>query len=177
MGVYRGFVLVLWSAAMLTLPAQAASQTRGTGLPIAIGQKVSITTADGTVTKGTIQTLTPASVVLANSKGVVSLAAADVTRIRVPDSPWDGAVKSALMSGLLGLAAGALASSASFEKPDQTDYLLKGAGAGLAIGAVLGGVIDAIRMETVYERHAGMSVSVRPIVSAAGKGVGVRLQW
>lgn len=163
---------------LISWPSLAASQTRGTDLPVAIGQKVSITTVDGKVTKGTIQTLTPASVVLADGNGVVSLAAAEVTRITVPDSPWDGAVKSSLMSGLLGMAAGVLASSASFEKPDQTDYLLKGAGAGLVIGAVFGGVFDALRAETVYERRdGGMSVSVRPIVSAAGKGVGVRVRW
>jgi len=63
-------------------PAWAEAQTPEVELPIAIGQKVRLTSADGKVTTGTIQALTPASFEIREGTAQASIAMAEVRRIR-----------------------------------------------------------------------------------------------
>jgi hypothetical protein len=188
MSAFRRFVLVVSSAAMLGLPALSAAQTRGTALPLAVGQKVSITTADGGVTKGTVGRVTPASIVLTTAGGEVSLAAADITKIKVSDSVWDGAAKGAVSLGVLPtLVAAFSCQHGGFIGPCRDGSLgnersikpiLAVAVGTFGLGALIGAGLDAVKTKTIYDRKtARPSVALRPIVSAAGKGLGVQVRW
>jgi len=67
------------------------------------------------------------------------------------------------------------------ERPREDGMKAKGLKVGLAMiaaGAVIGGVLDAAQMTTVYIRPNGrLTMSLSPLVSAAGAGVGLRLHW
>jgi len=58
------------------------------------------------------------------------------------------------------------------------DPFLTHALGGLVIGAAIGAGLDAAKRATIYRSdNARLSVSVSPIASAAGKGMGVRVRW
>ena len=59
----------------------------------------------------------------------------------------------------------------------ETNHGITGALIGIGAGALLSYAIDAGKERTLYERETGMSFVVRPIVSNAGKGVGVQVRW
>jgi len=170
-------------------PAWAEAQTPAVELPIAIGQKVRVTSADGKVTTGTIQALTPVSFEIGEGTARASLAMADVRRIQVPDSVTNGVVIGALSLGLVGAIWGAtgdalgdavvdVANLIAPAKGDDSNHALTFAVGGAAAGALLGYALDSAKMKTIYRReHGGVSVGVRPIVSAVGKGAGVSVRW
>ena len=154
-----------------------------------------MTTADGRKVKGKVLSLSPTTMDIGGSGvPIASFAIADVRRVQVADSVTNGVVTGALSLGLTGLLAGALADAGNAatdvvggfvlvllgaEPPPvkQTNHYVTGAVVGVAVGALLGYAIDAGKEKTLYEREATMSVAVRPIVSAAGKGVGVSVRW
>jgi hypothetical protein len=188
MSAKRGFVvLVLW-VAVAALPELAVAQTRRFDLPLRVGQRVRITTDDGSKTEGTVIRLTPASVEIGDG-GVTraSLAVADVRRIQTADSVKNGVVIGAVSLGLVGgliatvgAAYGELFDSASTGSPYDIGAgpFLIGAAAGATVGGLLGQVIDGARVKTIYTRPAaGITFHAGPILSNAGRGVGVRVTW
>lgn len=190
-GAYRGFVVVMLLAMVMMRPSPAAAQLPSAGapggnIPIAIGQRVTVTTADGRKVKGQVLGLSPTTLDI--GKGDVlstSLGITDVLRVQVADSVTNGVIIGALSLGLVGAAYGLfgdattdLVSIIGTGKSAGTDYTLIGTLAGAGLGALVGYALDAGKEKTVYERGTvGMSVAVRPIVSNAGKGVGVSVRW
>lgn len=197
----RSFIVVMSLAVVMVRPSPAAAQlsSRESSIdapPIAVGQKVSITTSDGRKTKGQVMGVSATTLDLGEG-GVIttSVAMTDVQRVQAADSVTNGVVTGALTVGLVGLLAGSVADAGNAagqvfgsafvillggepEPVRQTNHYLTGAVAGVALGALLGYALDAGREKTLYERQTpGTSVHVRPIVSAAGKGVGVSVRW
>ena len=196
MRAHRGFIVVMALVVVMARPSLAAAQLSNRGLGIAPGQKVLITTGDGRTTKGQVISLSPATVEIGEA-GVTStsLAVADVQRVQETDSVTNGVIKGALTLGLAGLIVGGLSDASSAltngfgnslvlllggqpEPIKQSNHALTGAIAGVAVGSLLGYALDSAKMKTLYEREdGGLAVAVRPIVSAAGKGVGVSVRW
>lgn len=196
MSMNRGFTVLMAWAMMTALPAEVAAQPALPGLPVAVGQKVWITSADGRVTKGKVLTLTPATIELGKSDApTANFEVADVRRIQVADSVRNGVVIGAISLGVAGLLAGSIV-DAGDTAGDAFGFLIEsllglppqpvrsshnyrtGALLGVVFGAALGYAIDDAKLKTVYQREdGGMSVSLRPLVAAAGKGVGVRVSW
>jgi hypothetical protein len=192
--------------AMVGLPTLAAAQLSsrdlsGTDvssahLSIAVGQKVSVTTADGRKIKGRVLSLSPTTLDI--GKGEVPttrLAIEDVQRVQATDSVTNGVIKGALGLGLAGFLVGSFADASNAvgevfgksilvllgaepEPIRNTHHHLTGAVAGVAVGALLGYALDAGNEKTIFQRGTlGMKVAVRPIVTAEGKGVGVHVRW
>ena len=194
----RGVVAV---AVMVTWPSLAAAQlssppSSSPDVSIAVGQKVSVTTTDGRMIKGRVLRLSPTTLDIGEGEVVArSLAMADVRRVQVGDSVKNGVIVGGLSFGLVGLLAGSMADAGNAvggvfgngfvvllggepQPVPQTHNYLTGAVVGVAVGALLGYAMDAGKEKTIYERATpGKSVAVRPIVSAAGKGVGVSVRW
>lgn len=193
-------VVMAWTA-LVALPTLAAAQLSGSdlssvSLPVAIGQKVSVTTTDGKIVKGQVLRLSPTTLDIGKGEVLTtSLAMADVQRVQATDSVKNGIIKGAVSLGLAGFLVGSFADASnavgdvfgSFfvvllggEPPPvkNTHHNLTGAVAGIAVGGLLGYALDAGKERTIFERGTlGMSVAVRPIVSAEGKGVGVQVRW
>ena len=74
MSGYRGLIAGMWLATVILLPASAAAQVSTANLPIVVGQKVRMTSADGKVTTGTVLALTPALVEVGEGTARASLA-------------------------------------------------------------------------------------------------------
>jgi hypothetical protein len=199
--VYRGLIVVMSLAAVLMRPSVAAAQLSTRELPlaveqkVAVGQKVTVITGDGRKTNGKVLSLTPTTMEISDGGGIHRFEIADVTRIQESDSTTNGIIKGAFWTGLTGFLVGTLADAASAagdvfggtfvlllggtpEPIKETNHGITGALIGIGAGALFGYAIDAGKERTLYEREgAGMSVAVRPIVSAAGKGVGLRIRW
>ena len=197
----RGFIVLMSLAVMLALPLRAAAQLSNAeapivSLPVVVGQKVSVTTANGKTIKGQVLSLSPTTLDLGKGEVVTtSLAIEDVRRLQSPDSVKNGIIKGAIGMGLAGLLVGSISDGmqatgevfGSFflallggepEPIPPTHHYLTGAIAGVAIGALVGYAMDAGNEKIIFERGKnGTSVGVRPIVSNAGKGVGVQVRW
>jgi len=193
MKAYRGFIVVIALAVMMW-PATAAAQASIGWLPIDVGQKVTITTANGDTVSGRVVTLTPATVEIRDGNTIRNLAVADVMRVQETDSVADGVFKGALLGGLGGLLLGGMADAADAAgqvagggigllfgvepKPIKSaGHAGSGAITGIIAGALFGAMIDAGKEKTVFEREAHMSVAVHPIVSNAGSGLGLSVRW
>ena len=196
MGANRGFRVLAAGVVMTTMPALAAAQLSARDLPVAVGQQVWVTAADGRVTKGKVLRLTPATIEIGEGEtATANLAFEDVRRIRVPDSVTNGVVTGAISVGLAGLLVGAYADAASVgadilgqslgvlfgvepEPVKQTNHFATGTVVGAVLGAALGYAIDSGKAKTVYQRDdTGMTVALRPILSNAGRGLGLRVTW
>lgn len=191
----RGFIVVMALAAVAMRPSVAAAQLSTNELPVAVGKKVTVTTDDGRKTNGEVYNLTPTTMDVSDGGVIKTFAISDVKRLQERDSTKNGIIKGAIWVGLGGLLVGAVADAGNAvgdifggslvlllggepEPIKGTNHAMTGAVAGVAIGALVGYALDADRMKTLYEREAiGMTVGVRPIVSAAGKGVGVQVRW
>ena len=174
----RGFIIGIAFAIALAAPRVSSAQAAQANLPLVYGQKISITKHDGSSIHGTVSAVTPGAVEMQGIRFPVS----DIDHIRALDSPWDGAGKGASLGLLLGFLVGSVDSNGmgfnSTSEPSSSSRLIVGIGVGLAGGALLGGVLDALMTRTVYRRtESGPTVAVRPIASSAGKGVGVRVRW
>jgi hypothetical protein len=136
---------------------------------------------------GTVEVVTPAAIEVGDGTTRTSLATVDVSRIELEDSVKNGVVKGAIIGALVGsfLVVGGTAVDATARVySGNGDFSTVGEGTEsafyttVAIGALLGYVIDVGKVRTLYDREAGgLSVAVRPIVSKAGKGVGINVRW
>lgn len=185
MKAHRGFVVLMSWAVLTLLPTVASAQAR-VEVPVAIGQKVWITVTGGKTIRGKVSRVTPSSIEVQsgdrNDSGPAetSIALADILRVQESDSLKNGMGNGAIALGLLGglLGAGADSIDSAFGGSSNGSYLMLGIGAGLLSGIGIGAGVDALRLTTIYQRpERGVSIGVRPIVSAAGKGVGVQLRW
>ena len=136
-----------------------------------IGDRVYVTDTAGTTTAGTLSAVTDAALEVTAGGRVRSLAAADVSRIqsRQADSPLNGILVGAGFGAIPGI-------YWLVVDPNECTGLCPEDYAAIAIGAVLGGLIDraVTRKVTVYE--AGASSSARglligPLVGRKRSGV------
>jgi hypothetical protein len=199
--VYRGLIVVVSLAAVMMRPSVAAAQLSTRELPlaveqkVAVGQKVTVITQDGGKANGKVLSLTPTTMEISDGGRIHRFEIAEVTRVQENDSTKNGIIKGAFWMGLGGFLVGSLADAANAAGDlfgstfvlllggtpppiNETNHAITGAIAGLAAGALFGYAIDAGKERTLYEREAaGLSVAVRPIVSIAGKGIGVQVRW
>ena len=206
MNAKRWAPVVMALTAIVALPTLAAAQLSGRDLSdrdlssahlsIAVGQKVSVTTADGRKIKGKVLSLSPTTLDIGKGGELAtSVAIEDVQRVQATDSVTNGVIKGALSLGLAGFLVGSFADAGNAagqvfggafilllggepQPVKQTNHHLTGAVAGVALGALLGYALDAGNEKTIFQRGTlGMKVAVRPIFTAEGKGVGVQVSW
>jgi len=165
--------LVSW---VVFSPAPAAAQVK-------VGQTIQITTDQGLVAMGKVLSLSSGDMDFRDDEGnVATVAFGGLRQIRVVDSKANGFIGGALAGGAA-VAALQVVSYYGF-LPGVPVVALYGANlkTGVIAGAIVGGfvglAIDSARMKTVFERgDHQIAVSLHPIVSAAGKGVGASVRW
>jgi hypothetical protein len=146
------------------------------GLPIhiAIGDTVYITDDTGRRAKGRVTQLSASSVGLQPSRQFDATA---IQKIEVSDTIWDGASMGAFVSIL----PAGLVSFASCIESCSTFLAFSAGGWGvIAVGAVVGALIDASVLRNAYRRtEPGASRRVRwaPVLTGRGKGVQVSIQF
>ena len=159
-------------------PSTATSTWPALAGRLPIGDRVYVTDTAGTTTAGTLTAVTDASLEVNVGGGVRSLAAADVRRIqsRQADSPLNGL--------LIGAAFGAIPGIYWLVvDPNECTGLCPEDYAAIAVGAVLGGLIDrAVTGKlTVYEAGASGSSARRlligPLVGRKRSGVQLALRF
>jgi len=183
MGAQREFLAMMSLTVMMVTAPGADAQSVTDRLQVKGGQRVEITLADGQTVKGRVRGLTAVSIDVQTGAKRRSIAMPDVLRIRVHDPVGDGmnaGAKVGLVNALI-LFFPRDWCMALCEPPRQNGMKAKGLKVGLAMiatGAVIGGVLDAAQMTTVYIRPNGrLTMSLQPLLSATGAGVGLRLHW
>lgn len=149
------------------------------------GQTVWVTAADGTMTKGKVQTVGTTGVQLTSGAGRTSLPLSSIERIETRDSLKNGAIIGAIPTAvLLGVGAGVVSGLDCLFKTVCEDsankHALIGAVAGAGIGALIGAAIDrAIPGRRVLYRAAGRAarVTVTPAASPGHAGLRMTLAW
>ena len=176
---------IAWIGAAAVAAPQAAAQppaTTSTWAALAdrlpVGDYVYVTDAAGTTTAGTLTAVTGEALELNVGASIRSLAAAHVRRIqsRQADSPLNGI--------LIGAGVGAIPGIYWLvADPNECTGLCPEEWAAIAVGAVVGGLIDraATRKVTVYEAGASSSSSRRlligPLVGRKRSGVQLALRF
>jgi len=174
---------IAWIGAAAVAAPQAAAQppaTTSTWAALAdrlpVGDHVYVTDAAGTTTAGTLTAVTGEALELNVGASIRSLAAAHVRRIqsRQADSPLNGI--------LIGAGVGAIPGIYWLvADPNECTGLCPEEWAAIAVGAVVGGLIDATRKVTVYEAGASSSSSRRlligPLVGRKRSGAQLALRF
>jgi hypothetical protein len=143
-----------------------------------IGDRIYVTDMAGTTTAGKLTAVTDASLEVSVGGRVRSLVAADVRRIqsRQEDSPLNGILIGAGFGAIPGI-------YWLVVDPNECTGLCPEDYAAIAIGAVLGGLIDraVTRKVTVYEAGAASSSARRlligPLVGRKRSGVQLALRF
>jgi len=176
---------IAWSWAAGAASAQAPEPRSMTTLSLAvvkarvpIGDVIYVTDTTGATTKGPLAAVTDDAVLIFVRADVRRVATADVGRVewRQPDSALTGVV----IGGAIGAIPGIYWLAAD---PNECNGMCPEEYAFIAIGAVVGGVIDhAInRKVTVYAAGASSgrakSVMIRPLVMRDRKGVQVAVKF
>jgi hypothetical protein len=177
--------MIVWSWAADAASAQALDQRSTTRSSfaavkarVALGDVVYVTDTTGTTIKGKLVELTDAAVEVRIKAEVRTVAAAEVRRIQwqQPDPPFTGV--------LIGAAVGAVPAIYWLAAdPNECSGMCPEEYALIAIGAVVGGIIDHVitRTVTVYaaEMSSGRakSVTIGPFVLRDRKGVQVAVKF
>jgi len=176
-------LIVTMSVAVLMMAWPASAGAQNLAEHLRGGQRVEITLTDGQTIKGKVRVLTPTAIEVRAGSEHRSIAPAEVARIRVHDPVGNGVnagAKVGLVNALI-LFFPRDWCMALCDRPRQDGMKAKGLKLGLAMiaaGAAIGGVLDAVQMTTVYIRPNGRTtVSLSPLASASGAGVGIRLRW
>ena len=145
---------------------------------VPLGAAVYVTDAGGSIVKGSLFRLTVEAVQVQVGKELHTVSAGDVRRIQwqQPDSPLTGVLIGAAIGAIPGiywLAA----------DPNECTGMCPEEYALIAVGAIVGGLIDRAITKKVTVFDAGVSsgskghVSVRPLVQHARKGVRVTVTF
>ena len=120
---------------------------------------------------GVVRELTPDSLVIASGDGTWSWAAADVRGIRKRDRVSSGA--------WLGFGAGLLTMGVLAKANDEAfGYAMLYGGFPVAgAAAVVGAIVDAHHLETVYGAGGSASVSLSPMLTKGGAGASMSVGW
>jgi hypothetical protein len=170
-----------------TLGASPAFAQVATMAKVKPGQTVWVTRPNGTTIRGKVIAIAEAGLELKDGDRRTSLQLADVQRIETRDSLRNGAIIGAIPTAILfGLGAGTATAVGCFMDAtdscnrDTKSATVMGAVVGAGIGALIGAGIDrAIPGRRVLYRRpaAATTVTIAPVVSARGAGVGMALRW
>ena len=176
--------VIVWSWAANAASAQALDQ-RSTTISsfatvktrVALGDVVYVTDTSGTTIKGKLVALTDDAVRVMSKTDVCTVAAADVRRIQwqQPDPPFRGV----LIGGAVGATPGIYWLVAD---PNECRGMCPEEYALIAIGAVIGGIIDHVitRRVTVYTAGSSgrsHSVTIGPFAIRARSGLQVAVTF
>jgi hypothetical protein len=157
----------------ITTPSLAAAKAR-----VPVGGIVYVTDTTGATIKGKLAALTDEAVEVNARAGVRSVAAAEIRRIewQQPDSPLTGV--------LIGAAIGAVPGVYwLIADPNECTGLCPEEYGFIAVGALLGGVIDHVitRKVTVYSAGAATgrekNVTIAPLLTRDRKGVRIAVKF
>jgi hypothetical protein len=176
--------MIVWSWAANAASAQALDQRATTTSSfatvkarVALGDVVYVTDTSGTTIKGKLAEVTDDAVRVTLTADVRTVAAADVRRIQwqQPDSPFTGV----LIGGAVGALPGIYWLVAD---PNECSGMCPEEYALIAIGAVVGGIIDHVitRRVTVYtvgSSGRSNSVTIGPFVMRDRRGLQVAVTF
>jgi hypothetical protein len=145
---------------------------------VPLGATVHVTDAGGSIVKGSLFALTVEAVQVEVGDELHTVSAGDVRRVQwqQPDSPLTGVIIGAAIGAIPGIYW--LASD-----PNECTGMCPEEYALIAVGAIVGGLIDRAITKRVTVFDAGVSsgskghVSVRPLVQHARKGVRVAVTF
>ena len=177
--ILRELIGVL-ALSMMALPGVAVAQDVAVSLDELLrsgslqpGEGVYVTDAAGRRLKGTLSEVSSTGLVVTHRGQAWTVAAADVREIDLQDSLRNG-----IAYGMVAVA-GPIAAvcGAGGSHPGECAYVLLYAFPVVAIGGVVGGVVDALRHKTVYRAAGSVQASVSPIVSHGSFGTQVSITW
>ena len=160
-------------ALLLVVPAAAAQSTvadvQDKPRP---GEKVVVTTTDGSQVTGRLLSLTPASLAIASRDGQRTVPTGQVTRVVVKDSIRNGLLIGTGVGAGIGLAGGlAMNAICSNEGGACIGGALLLTGIGAAAGAAIGGGIDGLRHRTAFDVIPGVPGEYSPaLIASVGGG-------
>ena len=171
----------LSTLAIFLLPSMVAAQNvtgsldellRSKGLRP--GDGVYVTDASGRRVKGTISALSPTALMVTRREETWTLTSSDVRRIERQDS-WANGLAYGIMTGaasFYGMCHGIGARECGW-------WLIQPrvGGAFMAVGGVVGVVVDALRHKTVYRAPGSRRVRFSPTVSPESLGTQVSISW
>ena len=181
-------VLVLAFATILSTAFATPVWAQGgpvTGvIPVKFGQKVWVTSADGTQAIGVVTQLTDTAIELSGDAGDTRIKLTDVRSVAVKDSNWSGfwAGFSVGAGATLLLAGSGFGSDCGSNCRSQSRINAPVLGMAALIGLAYGGVgalCDALiqGQDIVWENKSARRVSLSPIVAPKTVGVGGAIRW
>jgi hypothetical protein len=163
------------TTAVLVLSTAASAQTPDP----AVGRKVWITMADASVHHGTVARVTPEVVTLTFGGATLALPTRDVRRIEAPDRVGDGVAKGAIGMAIIGGVGTGVFEYVLCARDCVFSTMktgLVGVALGGAVGAVLGGLLDAANPErqVIFERT---SLNIAPVITGRSRSVSFVVRW
>jgi hypothetical protein len=182
-----GFILLSMSVLLLfgftVALAEQASSFEQLQVLVQKGDRVSVTTGDGKVTKGSIDEVSSSSLRLLRNRVPIEMAQIDVLEIKKKDPIANGVKMGALIGAGIGGGLGVLAALASCGEADcAVAGVALSVGFSAGIGAGVGALVDAIsnRNPVVYRARSRTStprIRLTPLLSANRKGVRLSLSF
>ena len=177
--ILRELIGVL-TLSMMVLPGVAVAQDMAVSLDELLrsgslrpGEGVYVTDAAGRRLKGTISDVSSTELMVTHRGQAWTVAGADVRKIDLQDSLANG-----IGYGMVAVAGPiSAACGASGGHPGECAYVLLYAFPVVAIGGVVGGIVDALRHKTIYRAAGSVKASVSPIVSHGSLGTQVSVAW
>jgi len=166
--------------------AQQASSFEQLQVLVQKGDQVSVTTADGKVTKGSIDAVSTSTLHLLQNRVPIEMAQMDVVEIKKKDPIGNGVKMGALIGAGVGAGFGVLGALVGCGDADCAPEAVAVAafsiGFSAGIGAGVGAMVDAIsnRNPIVYRappRPSTARIRITPLLSADRKGVRLSLSF
>ena len=177
--ILRELIGVL-TLSMMALPGAVEAQDIAVSLEqllhsgsLQLGDGVYVTDATEHRIKGTISDMSSTTLVVTHRGQTWTVTGTDVRKIDRQDSWVNGIAYGMLTTG------GSISAVcwAGESNAGECGYVLLYAFPVVAIGGVVGGVIDALKHKTVYRTGGSMRASVSPIVAHRSLGTHVRITW
>lgn len=165
--------------------AKTVTVRLGRDLPVRIGQRVWVTTTDGTLASGTVFDASAAALTIAQDGGRDAIPLGSIARIDVADTTTVARTRWMTIGGLAGLGLGfAVTSSwvASNGGDGAAAFGIWGPGLatlGIAAGGLFGAELDRRRSvrRTIYDVGSpGTSISVAPLLGPRARGIVVTIR-
>jgi hypothetical protein len=166
-------------------PAGPTSRSSAWGsTPRPTGRRVRLTGVTGSETRGSIGAIDDGRIEVVTASGRASFSRGEVERIRVSDSVRNGVRRGAIVGGVMIAVSVAANYLTSCDSDDDCSWAAlataTGFGYGAALGAIVGGMVDAAfdRPVLVFERGAAPPpVSLVPLASRRQWGGMARVRW
>ena len=177
--ILRELIGVL-TLSMMVLPGAVEAQDIAVSMDellhsgsLQLGDGVYVTDATEHRIKGTISDISSTTLVVTHRGQARTVTDANVRKIDRQDSWVNGIAYGMLTTG------GSISALCWAGKSNAREcgYVLLYAFPVIAVGGVLGGVIDAFKHKTVYRSSGSIRASVSPIVAHRSLGTHVRITW